>query len=116
MINDETINISERAVPLLESFYSGTQCGSRFQALQNSFSGRSAFAPGRVHLDPRDVGAACSAVSATGHEIDVADLVHTAQVRVVDLKLDDDFFRMQLEPTLIVGRHHGPDEIPCERV
>src|ERR1700730_1068557 len=87
-----------------------------FIVLRNLFSGRSAFAPGRVPLDPRDIGAACSAVSAAGHEIDVPDLVHTAQVRVVDLKLDDDFFRIELEPALVVERHLGHNETPCERV
>ena len=48
---------------------------------------------------------------AAGHEIDVTDLVHAAQVRVVHFQLDDDLLRIELEPALIVERHLGHDEV-----
>src|SRR5437870_3267349 len=70
----------------------------------------------RVYLNPRHVGASGSTVSAAGHEIDVTDLVHAAQVRVVHFQLYDDSLRIELEPTLIVERHLGHHEIAGERV
>src|SRR4051812_45683205 len=58
-----------------------------------------------VHLDPRDVGASGCTVSAARHEIDVAYLVNTAQVEIIDFQLYDDPLRIKLEPTLIVERY-----------
>src|SRR5579863_1515709 len=75
---------------------------------------RSTLAWRRVHLDPRDVGASGCTVSTAGHEIDVTDLVHAAQVRVIDFQLYDDPLRIELEPALIVERHLGHHEIARE--
>src|SRR5215472_8189306 len=81
---------------------------------QVSLSSASTLAWCRVHLDPRDVGAPGGTVSAAGHEIDVADLIHATQVRIIDFQLDDDLLRVELKPALIVEGDFGYHEITCE--
>ena len=53
-------------------------------------------------------------MSAARHEVDVTDLVHAAQVRVIDFQFYDDPIRIEFEPALIVECHLGHHKIARE--
>src|SRR5215472_3287476 len=80
--------------------------------MENSSRGQREVIQPRFNCSTSAIGMLYTA--SPGHEIDVTDLVHAAQIRVVDFQLYDDPLRIELEPAFIVERHLGHHEIARE--